>query len=252
MSTNPTTRAAESAPELEVLLVRAIRWALSIFVGLALALLGAPAWAHVEVEADNPQAGATNVTLTFTGEAESTTAGIASERVYLPAGITPAQVHLKQAPTGWTFTPETDGFTVAGAALPKGTDAVWSVVIDKLPADATELLFKTIETYGDGEIVRWIDEPQAGQPEPDHPAPSVKLAAAAPGTAGSPTPAATTAPTSQPPVSAAEDLAPAPPESSDGGSGIWWLVGALVVVAAAVIAAFIQQHRRRQSSPPTA
>jgi uncharacterized protein YcnI len=222
---------------------------LSILAGLAFVLVGVPAWAHVEVEADNPQAGATNVTLTFTGEAESNDAGIASERVYLPAGIAPAQVRLKQAPQGWTFTPETDGFTVAGPALPVGMDAVWSVVIEKLPADATELLFKTIETYGDGEIVRWIDEPQAGQPEPDHPAPAVKLGGAAP---ASPTPSATAAPTNAQPTPAASiDEAPAPADSS-GGSGIWWLVGALVVVAAAVIAAFIQQRRRRQSPPPPA
>ena len=229
--------------------MRAIRWMVSILAGLAIVLVGAPAWAHVEVEADNPQAGATNVTLTFTGEAESNTAGIASERVYLPAGIAPAQVHLKQAPSGWTFTPETDGFTVAGPALPVGTAAVWSVTIDKLPADAAELLFKTIETYGDGEIVRWIDEPQAGQPEPDHPAPSVKLAPAAPGSAASPTPSATVASTPAPSVVASVDEAPAP-VSSDGGGGIWWLVGALVVVAAAVTAAFIQQRRRRSSEPP--
>jgi uncharacterized protein YcnI len=229
--------------------VRAIRWALSISVGLALALLGTPAWAHVEVKADNPQAGATNVTLTFTGEAESNTAGIASERVYLPAGIAPTQVRLKQAPSGWTFTPEADGFTVGGPALSVGTDAVFSVIVDRLPADATELLFKTIETYGDGQVVRWIDEPQAGQPEPDHPAPAVKLAPAAPGSAASPTP--TTAPpvaTSEPTVAPTATAAAA---SEDGGSGIWWLVGALVVVAAAVIAAFIQQ-RRRQSPPPPA
>jgi uncharacterized protein YcnI len=230
--------------------VRAIRWVLSVSVGLALALLGTPAWAHVEVTADNPQAGATNVTLTFAGEAESNSAGIASERVYLPAGITPAQVRLKQAPSGWTFTPETDGFTVAGPALPVGTDAVFSVIVDRLPADATELLFKTIETYGDGAVVRWITEPQAGQPEPEHPAPALKLAPPAPGSAASPTPSATVAPTSTAPtVVASIDEAPAVGVSTDSGNGIWWLVGALVVVAAAVIAAFIQQRRRRNETP---
>jgi hypothetical protein len=126
-------------------------------------------------------------------------------------------VHLKQAPSGWTFTPETDGFTVAGPALPVGTDAVWSVTIDKLPADAAELLFKTIETYGDGEIVRWIDEPQAGPARAGSiPAPSVKLAPAARVARPVPTPSATVASTPAPSV-VSVDEAPAPPLSSDGG-----------------------------------
>ena len=102
-------------------------------------------------------------------------------------------MHLGKAPAGWTFTTAPDSFTVAGPALPVGTDAEWSVVIDKLPATATQLVFKTIETYGNGEVDRWITEQQPGQPEPEHPAPVLKLAAAAPTSA---------APTSAPGTSA--------------------------------------------------
>src|SRR3954468_18160212 len=143
--------------------------------GLALAATGGPALAHVEVTADKTQAGATEVTLTFTGEAENPKAGIESERVVLPTGIAPADVTPVKIPSGWTFTRGGDGFTVGGKALKTGTDAVWSVTIAKLPDGQTRLSFKTLETYGDGEISRWIEIPEPGQPEPDNPAPLLTL-----------------------------------------------------------------------------
>jgi uncharacterized protein YcnI len=135
------------------------------------ATVATPAWAHVEVSADRPQAGARNVTLTFKGEAESRTAGITSERVVLPAGITPQDATLVRAPAGWKLAATQDGFTVAGRALPVGDDATFSVTIAQLPTDATELAFKTVETYADGKVSRWIEVPTAGDTEPDNPAP---------------------------------------------------------------------------------
>jgi uncharacterized protein len=48
-----------------------------------------------------------------------------------------------------------------------------------LPENADRLLFKAIQTYSNGEVVRWIEVPEAGKPEPEHPAPAVKLVAAA-------------------------------------------------------------------------
>jgi len=64
----------------------ALRLTLAAALGLvaAVAVTAAPAWAHVQVSADKAQAGATNVTVSFNGEAESTTAGIKSEQVFLP------------------------------------------------------------------------------------------------------------------------------------------------------------------------
>src|SRR3954466_7141520 len=143
--------------------------------GLAVLGLAGPAFAHVEVSADKSTAGASDVTLTFTGEAESDKAGIKSERVVLPAGVDPAGVTLVKAPAGWTFTSAADGFTVGGAPLRIGVDAVWKVRVAKLPDGETRLSFKTLETYGDGTVVRWIEIQEPGQPEPDHPAPLVTL-----------------------------------------------------------------------------
>ena len=219
----------------------ATRLTLAAALGLvaALAVTATPAWAHVQVSADKAQAGATNVTVTFNGEAESTTAGIKSEQVILPDGITASQVHLGKAPAGWTFTTAPDSFTVAGPALPVGTDAEWSVVIDKLPATATQLVFKTIETYGNGEVDRWITEQAPGQPEPEHPAPVLKLAAAAPTSAAPSSAPATSAPA---PVTT---TATATGAATDSGSGIWWIVAAIVVLVAIAVAVFLVRRRSR-------
>jgi uncharacterized protein YcnI len=225
----------------------ALRLTLAAALGLvaAVAVTAAPAWAHVQVSADKAQAGATNVTVSFNGEAESTTAGIKSEQVFLPEGITADQVHQGKLPAGWTFTTAPDSFTVAGPALPVGTDAEWSVVIDKLPANATQLVFKTIETYGNGEVDRWITEQQPGQPEPEHPAPVLKLAAAAPTTA-SPTsaPAATT----PGPQSSAVVSATSPGGNGGNGSWVWWVVGAVVVLAAIATAVVLVRRRGRPTA----
>jgi hypothetical protein len=53
--------------------------------------------------------------------------------------------------------------------------------------------FKAIQTYSNGDIVRWIDLPQPGQPAPAHPAPVVTLTAGA-ANAGATTAGVRTAP----------------------------------------------------------
>ena len=215
---------------------------------LAVAGLAAPAFAHVEVSSDKNRAGATDVTLTFTGEAENPDAGIRLERVVLPDGIAPADVTLVKAPAGWSFTRRADGFTVGGKALKTGTDAVWSVRVARLPADATRLSFKTLETYGDGQIDRWIEIQEPGQPEPDNPAPLLKLKPAAP----TASPSAAAAPSSGPaPAPAASDAAAASAASAADAavasrtSSTWWIWPAVIVLL--VAGAGLLLARRRAS-----
>ncbi|WP_186356877.1 DUF1775 domain-containing protein [Streptomyces sp. SLBN-118] len=77
------------------------------------------------------------------------------------------------------WTPSEDGSTVGGKALATRTDAVHSITVTQLP-DAKSLAFKTIETYGDGTVDRWIELPGGGA-EPENPAPVLALKPAAPG-----------------------------------------------------------------------
>lgn len=215
--------------------------------GFAVLGLAGPALAHVEVSADKTTAGAENVTLTFNGEAENDKAGIQSERVVLPEGIPPASVTLVKAPTGWTFTQGADGFTVGGKALKIGVDAVWKVKIAKLPDGQTRLSFKTLETYGDGSVVRWIEIQEPGQDEPDNPAPLVTLK---PGPSTAPTtpsssPPSAAVPSAEPSTVAATTPVAATPASDDGGSSTWWIwvIVAVVVVAGALGYGLIRRRR---------
>ncbi|MGW4947893.1 DUF1775 domain-containing protein, partial [Actinoplanes sp. NPDC004185] len=147
---------------------------IGVLAGLGVLAAAGPAAAHVEVSADKNRAGATDVTLTFHGEAENPS-GIKSERVVLPEGIAPADVTLVKAPAGWTFQATADGFTVGGKALASGKDAEWKVKVAKLPDGETRLSFKTLETYADGEVSRWIEVQEEGKEESDNPAPLIKL-----------------------------------------------------------------------------
>ncbi|GID91890.1 DUF1775 domain-containing protein [Amorphoplanes digitatis] len=203
---------------------------ISALAALAVLALAAPAAAHVEVSADKAHAGATDVTLSFQGEAENPS-GIVSERVVLPAGIAPADVTPVKTPAGWEFATTSDGFTVGGKALPANQDAEWSVKVALLPADQTRLSFKTLETYADGEVSRWIEIQEEGAAEPANPAPLLVLqpgppVASAPATESSP-PEISDAPTPQ-------DVGPVPTESADGPNPVWmwwmWAVFAVVLV----------------------
>jgi hypothetical protein len=217
---------------------------ISALAGVGVFALAAPALAHVEVSADKTTAGATDVTLKFSGEAENPAGGIQSERVVLPTGITPSSVTLVKAPAGWKFSTGADGFTVAGKALKIGTDAVWSVKIAKLPDGQDTLNFKTLETYGNGDVSRWIEIQEPGQAEPDNPAPQLKLTggSAAP-SADSSAPADVT-PSDTAVAPAATTPAAAAPASSDGGSSTWW-IWVIVIVVVVAAGGFLFLRRRR-------
>lgn len=204
----------------------------------AVAALAAPALAHTEIELTPAQAGAKNVTMKVTAEAESSKAGIKSVRIVLPAGITASQVTLEAGPSGWSLAPAEDGFTVAGAALKTKTDAEFTVKIAQLPADQTTLTFKTLVTYGNGDVDRWI-----GAPSDSNPAPVVNLAPApSPSPSPSPSPAfPSSAPTASPATAAAN--------SSSSGTG--WIVAAVIAVLL-VAGAVVWLSRRRRTQPPAA
>ncbi|PWI14774.1 hypothetical protein DI272_11845 [Streptomyces sp. Act143] len=217
-----------------------------------------PAAAHVEVESDHAQALAENAELAFTAESESATAGISQIRVVLPEGIAPSDVTYGKGPEGWKFSVTDDGYTVKGAALKVGADAEYSVVVRQLP-DAKELAFKTLQTYGDGKVDRWIELDEGGDDDghghgEGNPAPVLELKAAAPGAtpvAPSPSAAASGSPT---PTAEESSAAPAPQaadteQDDDGGlsTGVWiGLAAAVVVVAAAVAFAVRRRGGARQ------
>jgi len=205
----------------------------------ALAVAGV-AYAHTEVEIEPAVAGSTNAVMTVNAAAESNSAGVASVRVVLPAGIPPSSVTLRSGPSGWTLTPTEDGYSVGGPALPVGENAVHAVTIARLP-DETRLVIKTLVNYTDGSVDRWIEEPTTANPQPENPAPVVTLAPNP-----NPQPTTTTAPATSAPATTAPTSAPSPaaaeqPTGDDRG-WLWWAVAAVVVVAAITTAVLVRRR----------
>ncbi|MET0425623.1 MAG: YcnI family protein [Actinoplanes sp.] len=165
--------------------------------GLTLTL-ASPAAAHVTVNPGTATPGGyTKVTFRVPNESDST--DTTKVEVNLPADQPIASVSLKPV-TGWTavavksklatpikahdseITEAVSKITwtaQAGAAIKPGQFQEFDVSLGPLP-EADQMIFKALQTYSDGTVVRWIDEPTTDGTEPEKPAPVLKLAAAAP------------------------------------------------------------------------
>jgi uncharacterized protein YcnI len=210
----------------------------------AVLLFAVPALAHITVSPDSVPAGSTTE-LTFHVPDEEASASTVKVDVLIPTTHPIAQLLAKPVP-GWTATVKTiklpkpvttdDGtFTTAvsevtwsGGHVEPGQFQDFSISCDSLPDGAGQLVFKAIQTYSNGDIVRWIDVSQPGQPEPAHPAPSVTLTTA-------------TAPTGT--ASAGKVTASS---GSDGMARALGLAGLLVGLLAAGLALTVARRDRRQ------
>ncbi|MFJ8310349.1 MULTISPECIES: YcnI family protein [unclassified Streptomyces] len=221
-----------------------------------LAAAGA-AFAHVTVHPGSYAKGATDGTLTFRVPNEEDNAGTTKIDVVVPTDhpvlgvlVTPQAGWTAQVTTAKLKTPvKTDDGTITeavseitwtGGKIAPGQYQDFDVAFGQLPSDVDQLTFKTLQTYSDGKVVRWIDEAKQGQPEPANPAPVLHLTKAANGETG-------------PADSASPSVSPAAPKattasSSDStarGLGIAGLVVGVLGLAAAVIA--IRRGRSPQS-----
>jgi uncharacterized protein YcnI len=182
--------------------------------GLTLAL-AAPAAAHVTVNPDTATPGG-YTKVTFRVPNESDTASTTKVEVNLPANAPVASVSVKPVP-GWDAvavksklqTPiESHGTQIteavskitwtaqAAAAVKPGQFQEFDVSLGPLP-ETNQMVFKTLQTYSDGSVVRWIEEPAADGAELENPAPVLKLAAAPASAATAPAASAETTDTAE-------------------------------------------------------
>ncbi|MEU6350364.1 YcnI family protein [Streptomyces sp. NPDC047072] len=152
--------------------------------------------AHVTVHPDSYAQGATDGALTFRVPNEEDTASTTKVQVFLPTD-TPVLGVLVSPHDGWTAkvtdtklkTPvKTDDGTITdavseitwtGGKIAPGQYEDFDVAFGQLPESATQLTFKTLQTYSDGKVVRWIEETTSGDDDPENPAPVLKLTKAA-------------------------------------------------------------------------
>jgi uncharacterized protein YcnI len=216
--------------------------------GLTLAL-AAPAAAHVTVNPSTATPGGYGK-FTFRVPNEMDAADTTKLEVTLPAAAPVASVSVKPIP-GWTAvavksklatpikahdTEITEAVSKitwtadAGAAIKPGQFQEFDVSLGPLP-DSGQMVFKALQTYSDGTIVRWIDEPTTDGTEPEHPAPVLKLAAATSTTAAAP--AAATA-------------------EESGGTDGFGIAGLVAGLLALVLALLAYQRASRKPEPATA
>ena len=233
---------------------------------LSLSLLGfsaATADAHVRVHADSTAAGSFSQ-LTFRVPNESPTAGTVKVEVQLPQDKPFLFVSVKPV-TGWKTDVqeaklpqpiESEGTTITKAArtvtwtADKGTQIApgqyqeFSISAGPLP-DPTELLLPALQTYSDGEVVKWDQPTPASGEEPEHPAPALEVVAAASTEEG----AASTSPSSAASPAAADSSAPASSTTAAASAGspdtTARVLGGLGVLLGVVAVAVAALGRRR-------
>jgi uncharacterized protein YcnI len=229
----------------------------ALATGIAVFGFAAAAQAHVTVDPTQAtQGGYTRIA--FRVPTESDTASTTTVDVHLPTDHPVASVATMPVP-GWTVTVATaklatpltddDGnriteaaseiiWTATGdAAIKPGQFQEFPVSLGPLPK-TDQLVFKVLQTYSDGTVVRWIDTSTPGQAEPEHPAPVLNLAAAGAGTA---------------PGASAAAPAPAPAAPGSGnGVPIGLGVAGIVLGLAGLVLGALGYARTRRAAPSTA
>lgn len=180
--------------------------------------------AHVTVNPDTePQGGYAKVS--FRVPNEEANASTTAIEVDIPVDHPIASVSVRPVP-GWTATTTHDGgptqavskIVWTGGKIDPGQFQEFDVSLGPLPKDTDQIVFKALQTYSDGNVVRWIDLRQPGRPEPDHPAPVLHL------TTGS-----TAIPTTAPSVSLAADRSvKSSTSTSDTGARTLGIAGLVV------------------------
>jgi uncharacterized protein YcnI len=178
-----------------------------ILVGSSLAaivLMAVPAWAHITVHPSTVPAGSSDVELTFRVPNERDNANTVMAQVFFPTALPLLTVDVLPIP-GWTSVVHTqtlakpvqtdDGpvsqivtdvtWTATGGGIAPGQYEDFEVAAGLVPSHAGQLVFKALQTYSSGEIVRWIQLATSQDPKPDSPAPILTLTSGTSGASGS-------------------------------------------------------------------
>jgi uncharacterized protein YcnI len=157
----------------------------------ALAGMAVAADAHVTVNPDSAEQGSF-AKLTFRVPNERDDAGTTKLEVDLPLDHPVTSVSARPLP-GWTVkiekkklpTPVKSGdveiteavstITWSGGKIDPEQFQEFDISMGPLPVDTDKLMFKAVQTYSGGEVVRWDQDPGTGQAEPEHPAPVLAL-----------------------------------------------------------------------------
>ncbi len=182
---------------------RAAHLGLAAITAAGVVVLASPAWAHVTVHPATVPAGSSDVELTFRVPNERDNASTVTLQVFFPTN--PPLLTLDVLPVpGWTAAVHTQALatpiqTDDGPVSEVVSDVTWKatdggiepgqyedfpVAAGSVPDRPARLVFKALQTYSSGEVVRWIEVPTSGQPAPDFPAPVLSVTPASASTTG--------------------------------------------------------------------
>ena len=165
--------------------------------------------AHVTVHPDSYAKGATDGALSFRVPDESDTTSTTKVQLFLPtdhpllgvlvsphdgwtAEVTDTKLKTPVRTDDGTITDAVSEITWTGGRIAPGHYEDFDVAFGQLPDDTAQLAFKTLQTYSDGKVVRWIEVAGSGDEEPENPAPVLKLTSATTSRTAAKTSAATT------------------------------------------------------------
>ena len=198
--------------------------AAALYLGSA---VGIPAaWAHVHASSDNPVRGAMAI-VTFQVPNESN-AGAATTA--LTVSLPNVASASAETMPGWTARLDRDTASgtvgsVTWTAAPNGGIGVDQFVLFRISVqlpDADSVSFPATQTYADGAVVKWDQPPLPGGGEPEHPAPTLTLAAGP------------VAPHEHQPPSGAPAAHTAPPSQSKSADNTARLLGGAALAVAAL------------------
>jgi len=221
---------------------------LAALIATALYVGAAPAWAHVEVEANNTARGGEAI-LTFQVPNESDTGALTTQFSVALPNLSSDGTEMM---SGWTARLDRDTaagttrsvtWTAApGVGIARDQFALFRVAVTLPNTDTVSL--PATQTYNDGTVVHWDQPPLPGGGEPEHPVPMLTLTQAAPEgatTTAAPEGASTTAapaPASLPAAPAQASSRPAPDTTAR------WLAGAGLIVGALGVGLALVKRRR--------
>jgi uncharacterized protein YcnI len=148
--------------------------------------------AHVTVSPSSLPQGTDDAILTFRVPNESATAAVTGLKIQFPLAH-PIVLLNPEAGSGWqvnviksalpkpittddgTFTSTTSEIDWSDGTIPVGQFGEFNVLAQGVPTGTSQLVFKAIQTYSDGTVVSWIEVPSKAVPDPEHPAPTIKL-----------------------------------------------------------------------------
>jgi uncharacterized protein YcnI len=158
-----------------------------------------PAWAHVTVHPESLPAGSGDIELTFRVPNERDNANTVGLQVFFPTNLPLLTVNVLPV-SGWTAKVDTetlakpiqsgDGpvnqvvtditWTATAGGIAPGQYEDFPVSAGQAPSQAGDIVFKSLQTYSSGEVVRWIQVVTPQNPNPDTPAPVLTLTGPAP------------------------------------------------------------------------